>query len=131
MSEALFQSNRWSFRLMVVVFAGAPLVAACARSSEEPEPTAFPALARYDAMVIPADNPMTPEKVELGRQLYYDTRLSGDGQRSCYSCHLPENGLTDGQPVAVGAFDRQLTRSSPTMWNIGYHTAWYWDGRAT
>lgn len=81
-------------------------------------------------MAIPSDNPMTPAKVELGKQLYYDTRLSGDGQRSCYSCHLSENGLTDGRPLAIGAFDRTLSRSSPTLWNVGYHTAWYWDGRA-
>jgi len=131
MSKTLFQSNRWAVWLLFVALGSAALVAACARTAEEPEPVAFPALARYDAMVIPADNLMTPEKVELGRQLYYDTRLSGDGQRSCYSCHLAENGLTDGRPLAVGAFDRTLTRSSPTMWNIGYHSAWYWDGRAT
>jgi cytochrome c peroxidase len=73
---------------------------------------------------------MTAEKVELGKSLYYDTRLSGDGERSCYSCHVEENGLTDGRPLAVGAFDRTLTRSAPTMWNVGYHSAWYWDGRA-
>lgn len=134
MTEAVMsgiRSGKWTSVGLVALLLIAPFVAACARTAEEPEPVAFPALARYDAMAIPADNPMTPDKVELGRQLYYDTRLSGDGQRSCYSCHLAENGLTDGRPLAVGAFDRTLTRSSPTMWNIGYHTAWYWDGRAT
>jgi cytochrome c peroxidase len=126
-----FWSSRWTMRVLVALAMTAPFVAACGRSSEEaPPPATFPALALYQPMAIPADNPMTPEKVELGRQLYYDTRLSGDGQRSCYSCHLAENGLTDGRPVAIGAFDRPLTRSSPTMWNIGYHAAWYWDGRA-
>jgi cytochrome c peroxidase len=126
----VFGSNRWVVRVSVALLAAAPFAAACARESGEPAPS-FPALSRYQPMTIPADNPMTVEKVELGRQLYYDARLSGDGVRSCYSCHLPENGLTDGRPVAVGAFDRPLTRSSPTMWNIGYHAAWYWDGRAT
>jgi cytochrome c peroxidase len=107
------------------------VVAGCGPAADDAEaPVAFPALDRYAAMVIPDDNPMTAEKVELGRQLYYDTRLSGDGERSCYSCHVEENGLTDGRPLAVGAFDRTLTRSTPTMWNIGYHSAWYWDGRA-
>lgn len=85
---------------------------------------------RYEAMAIPADNPLTPEKAALGWQLYYDSRLSGDGSRSCYSCHVCEKGLTDGLPVAIGAFDKQLTRSSPTMWNVGYHENLYWDGRA-
>jgi len=127
-----FWSSRWTRCACVALLACGPLIAACARADEEmpEESPTFPALARYEAMSIPADNPMTADKVELGQQLYYDTRLSGDGQRSCYSCHLPEHGLTDGRPLAIGAFDRTLTRSSPTMWNIGYHSAWYWDGRA-
>jgi cytochrome c peroxidase len=101
-------------------------------TSEEPEPEAatFPQLEGYAEMEIPADNPMTAEKVALGKQLYYDQRLSGDGNRSCYGCHLKEHGLTDGKPVAIGAFDKTLTRSSPTLWNIGYHSELYWDGRS-
>jgi cytochrome c peroxidase len=87
-------------------------------------------LPTYEPMPIPDDNPMSPEKAALGRQLYYDQRLSGDGVRSCYSCHLCEKGLTDGRSKAIGAFDKQLTRSSPTLWNIGYHSEFYWDGRA-
>jgi cytochrome c peroxidase len=94
------------------------------------EAPAWPEIAGYAAMNVPADNPMTAEKVALGKQLYYDQRLSGDGARSCYGCHLKENGLTDGKPVAIGAFDKPLTRSSPTMWNVGYYPALYWDGRA-
>src|SRR5512134_2553080 len=78
-----------------------------------------PQLTTYEAMAIPADNPMTPEKVALGRQLFFDERLSGDGSRSCYSCHVCEKGLTDGLPTSIGAMDKKLTRSSPTLWNIG------------
>ena len=81
-------------------------------------------------MEIPADNPLTPEKVALGRQLFFDERLSGDGTRSCYSCHVCEKGLTDGLARAVGSFNKQLARSSPTLWNIGYHKEFYWDGRS-
>ena len=95
----------------------------------EPEP-AWPQFPSYEAMRTPADNPMTVAKVELGKQLYYDPRLSGDGERSCYGCHLQEHGLTDGKPLAVGAFDRTLTRSAPTMWNVGYYGELYWDGRS-
>src|SRR5215510_2321481 len=84
----------------------------------------------YEAMTIPADNPMTPEKVALGRQLFFDERLSVDGSKSCYSCHVCEKGLTDGLPKAIGAGNKQLTRSSPTLWNIGYHKEFYWDGRS-
>src|ERR1041384_4966976 len=100
-------------------------------SEFKPDIQPLPAgLARYEAMEIPADNPMTPEKVALGRQLFFDKRLSGDGSRSCYSCHVCEHGLTDGLPKAIGAFNKQLTRSSPTLWNIGYHKMFYWDGRS-
>jgi cytochrome c peroxidase len=87
-------------------------------------------LAGYEAMPIPADNPMTPEKIALGRQLFFDERLSIDGSRSCYSCHVCEHGLTDGLPKTVGADNKPLTRNSPTLWNIGYHKGFYWDGRS-
>jgi cytochrome c peroxidase len=81
-------------------------------------------------MPIPPDNPMTPEKIALGRQLFFDERLSADGSKSCYSCHVCEHGLTDGLPKAIGAGNKQLPRSSPTLWNIGYHQEFYWDGRS-
>lgn len=89
-----------------------------------------PQLTTYEAMPIPADNPLSPEKVALGRQLFFDERLSVDGSKSCYSCHVCEHGLTDGLPKAIGAGNKQLPRSSPTLWNIGYHTEFYWDGRS-
>lgn len=89
-----------------------------------------PQLTSYEAMAVPADNPLTPEKVALGRQLFFDERLSVDGTRSCYACHVCEKGLTDGLPKAVGALNKTLTRSSPTLWNIGYNKEYYWDGRS-
>ena len=115
---------------------GALLVHGCNRQRSvsgafKPEILPLPAqLSTYEAMPIPADNPLTPEKVALGRQLFFDERLSGDGTRSCYSCHVCEKGLTDGLAKAVGAFNKQLPRSSPTLWNIGYHKEFYWDGRS-
>jgi cytochrome c peroxidase len=99
--------------------------------AEAPAETWPPALPGYAAMTVPADNAMTQEKVELGKMLYYDKRLSGDGNRSCYGCHLEENGLATADPLAIGAFDKTLTRNVPTMWNVGYLDKWYWDGRAT
>ena len=113
------------------------LLLACGRNTTPisgtftPELQPLPAgLAGYEAMTIPADNPMTQEKVALGRQLFFDERLSIDGSRSCYSCHVCEHGLTDGLPKAIGAGNKQLPRSSPTLWNIGYHKEFYWDGRS-
>ncbi len=112
-------------------------VAAAAAQDFVPEPLQLPSdpkayapIASYEAMVVPADNPITVEKATLGWQLFFDPRLSGDGKLSCYSCHLNEKGLTDGVALGKGAFDKPLTRSAPTLWNIGYHAEWYWDGRA-
>jgi cytochrome c peroxidase len=113
------------------------LISGCRTNTREaaggfaPDIQPLPAqLSTYEPMSIPADNPMTPEKVALGRQLFFDERLSSDGSRSCYSCHVCEMGLTDGLPKAIGAGNKPLTRSSPTLWNIGYHKEFYWDGRS-
>ena len=95
-----------------------------------PEAAWPPQLPGYAEMDIPSDNPMTDEKVALGKMLYYDKRLSGDGKRSCYGCHVKEHGLATDDQLAIGAFDKTLTRNVPTMWNVGYHDKWYWDGRA-
>lgn len=120
--------------LVIGLFATACiLLISCQRQPLGFQPEILPIpqqLVTYEPMPIPADNPMTPEKVALGRQLFFDERLSGDGSRSCYSCHLCEKGLTDGLAKAVGAFGKQLPRSSPTLWNIGYHKEFYWDGRS-
>lgn len=94
------------------------------------DPSEYAPIEKWAAMDIPKENPMTAQKAALGRQLYFDKRLSGDGQFACYSCHVNEHGLTDGKALNVAPFGKKLTRSSPTMWNIGYQPEWYWDGRA-
>jgi len=125
------------FLAVILLVIAATLIAGCNKNATEtaggftPEILPLPeALKSYEPMSIPQDNPMTPEKVALGRQLFFDERLSVDGTRSCYSCHVCEHGLTDGLPKAIGAGNKQLTRSSPTLWNIGYHKEFYWDGRS-
>ncbi|HEY5402902.1 MAG TPA: cytochrome c peroxidase [Pyrinomonadaceae bacterium] len=125
------------FLAVILLAIAATLIAGCNKNATEtaggftPEILPLPeALKSYEPMSIPQDNPMTPEKVALGRQLFFDERLSVDGTRSCYSCHVCEHGLTDGLPKAIGAGNKQLTRSSPTLWNIGYHKEFYWDGRS-
>jgi len=79
---------------------------------------------------VPAANPMTDAKVALGHQLFFDARLSVDGSRSCYSCHMNENGNGGAEPIAVGAANRQLTRHSPVIWNVAFMPRFYWDGRS-
>jgi len=84
-----------------------------------------------EAPAVPDDNPMTAEKIALGHALFMDKRLSGDGSRSCYSCHQNELGNADGRKTALGAGDKPLTRNTPTIWNVAYHqNGLYWDGRA-
>lgn len=84
-----------------------------------------------DALLpAPDDNPLTREKIALGRKLFFDTRLSSDGTISCSSCHDPERAFTDGRPVAVGAGKQQGARNSPTLVNRGYGKLHFLDGRA-
>lgn len=106
------------------------LIALCAASAALAFGQQFPEVPNYEPMKVPADNPMTVAKVELGKQLYYDKRLSGDGSHACYSCHLKEKGLTMGVALGTGPYGAKLTRSAPTMWNVGYLENIYWDGRA-
>ena len=76
----------------------------------------WPSVPGYADMNYPADNPMTKEKVELGKQLYFDKRLSADGSKSCYSCHVKEKGLTDGLPTAIGAYEAKLQFTMAGEW---------------
>ena len=79
---------------------------------------------------VPADNPLTPEKVELGKQLYFDPRLSCDDTVSCASCHDPKKGWSNGTPFATGVRSQVGGRSAPTIINAAYSELQFWDGRA-
>lgn len=79
---------------------------------------------------IPKDNPLSVEKVALGRALYFDKRLSIDGTVSCASCHDPALAFTDAKVIAVGGHDRRGTRNAPTILNAVFNESFFWDGRA-
>src|SRR5438309_9703904 len=81
-------------------------------------------------IIWPADNPYSPQKAELGRLLYFDTRLSADGALSCASCHDPKLAFTDGAAVSTGIKGQRGNRSAPTVINRAYSLAQFWDGRA-
>jgi cytochrome c peroxidase len=94
-----------------------------ARPSQQPQP-------QLPALELPED-PKRAEKIALGHVLFFDQRLSGANDRSCYSCHQNEHGNGGKDPLAIGSGDKQLTRHSPVIWNVGYwKNAFYWDGRA-
>ncbi|MEC9093509.1 MAG: cytochrome c peroxidase [Planctomycetota bacterium] len=82
------------------------------------------------SMKIPRDNPMTADKVHLGKQLYFDKRLSIDNTVSCASCHDPAKGWSNGTAFATGVKGQQGGRSAPTIINSGYQFFQFWDGRA-
>ena len=80
---------------------------------------------------VPKDNPLTKGKVELGRLLFFDKRLSANNTIACASCHIPALAFTDGQPVSTGIHHLQGGRSAPTAINRGFSAAQFWDGRAS
>jgi cytochrome c peroxidase len=77
----------------------------------------------------PEDNQPSPARIALGKQLFFDPRLSGDGNMSCATCHNPSLGWSDGQPTARGVKSTALGRASPTIYNTAYNTVQMWDGR--
>ena len=91
---------------------------------------AFGAEPSLPPMPIPADNPQTDAKVKLGRQLYFDPRLSADGKISCATCHAPKNGWAGHDPTDTGIGGRVGNRNSGTIVNSGYMKYQFWDGRA-
>jgi cytochrome c peroxidase len=108
-------------------------IAACARQpapapASEPVPAPFvwqlpPGL---PTPIVPAANPMTAAKIELGRRLFYDTRLSGSGTFSCGTCHQQSRAFTDGRARAIGSTGTLHARSTMSLTNVAYNTSYGW-----
>jgi len=79
---------------------------------------------------VPSDNPMTAEKVELGKMLYFDPRLSSNGTVSCFTCHNVMEGGDDHRPTSIGVHGQAGGRNAPTVWNAAFLSTQFWDGRA-
>lgn len=79
---------------------------------------------------VPKDNPTTKAKVELGKKLYFDPRLSITGTVSCNSCHNVMSNGTDSRPTSMGVHGKTGDRNAPTVWNAAFLSAQFWDGRA-
>jgi len=82
-------------------------------------------------MPIPVDNPTTVEGVELGRKIFYDTRLSGDNTQACASCHMQEFSFSDSAQFSLGITGQLGGRQAPVLQNLGWSTTLFWDGRAS
>lgn len=112
-----------------------PSTAAAVSSNEStvaatavPPPTNL--LYQFPPMPKALENPLTPQKVELGRQLFFDPVLSVNNEMSCATCHQPEMGFSDGRPVSEARADIP-GRNVSTLWNSGYNQYLLWDGRET
>lgn len=82
-----------------------------------------------EPMAVPAPAASSPALAELGRKLFFDTRLSADGKTSCASCHQPDKAFQDGLAKARGAFGQVGTRNTPSLLHVGLQQTLFWDGR--
>ncbi len=73
----------------------------------------------------------TPQQIDLGRYLFFDPVLSGDGTVACASCHQPDKGFGDGLPRSRGIGGQEVSRAAPSLWNAAFLNRFFWDARAT
>jgi cytochrome c peroxidase len=83
----------------------------------------------FKSVPVPKENPQTPEKIELGKKLFFDRRLSGDGTMSCATCHMPDLAFTDGQDISLSYPTTKNWRNSPTLINVAFYKYLFHDGR--
>lgn len=115
-----------NFWIGAALCAAAPVIFLTAQT----KPAAFAAPKGLPPILWPKDNPYTPEKAELGRLLYFETRISADGTLSCASCHHPSKAFTDQAAVSTGIKGQKGGVSAPTVINRAFGMLQFWDGRA-
>lgn len=115
--------------LATVLSAGLTAAAADAPSRESLQPL-IEKYQRPDSVPHPADNAPSPDRIELGRRLFFDPRLSGSNWISCGTCHNPGLAWGDGLPKGIGHGMQQLGRRTPTVLNTAWASSLFWDGRA-
>jgi len=122
------RAGRLMSGLLLVPFLVAVVAVAC-RASGESRADKLSATDVLGPLPVPLGNPQTPEKVALGKQLFFDPRLSVNGQLSCSSCHLAEKGLSDGLARPRDHKGEEGGRNSSSLWNAAYEDFPSWDGR--
>ncbi len=106
------------------------LLPALVWSSEPPERVTFEPRALPARVPAPEENPTTAAKVALGKQLFFDPRLSGNNKMSCATCHPPEKAFGDGVERPQGSHGQLLPRNTQGLLNVGFNESFFWDGRA-
>jgi len=114
--------------LLIALLAGAMFVPSPLFSAE---PSAPAALAPLPPPPSPPENPTTPEKVELGKKLFFDRRLSGDGTMSCAACHDPGSGFADALPISLSYPTTRNWRNAPGLVNAAWRKTLFRDGRSS
>ena len=123
----LLQSTSAWIRQVLTLALTSAFCASSASALASPQPTfVWPIPAWMAPPPVPADNPMTPEKVELGRHLFYDARLSADNTVACVSCHVQDRAFTDNRPLAIGINNEIGIRNAPSLANVGYFPFLTW-----
>lgn len=107
------------------------LIGACSGENGLPdpeEPPLVPLPAGFPKLPVPADNQLTIERIQLGKKLFFDKRLSSTSEVACASCHLQEHAFADPFKVSAGVHGRTGTRNAPMLANLAYNTSFFWDG---
>ena len=107
-------------------FVIAMLVGGCTAEPAAPEAFAWELPRGFQAPIVPDDNPMSLDKVELGRHLFYDARLSANGTQACVSCHRQELAFTDGAATSLGSTGERGKHSAMSLANVGYSSTLTW-----
>ena len=119
-------------KYLLLIFISVAIFLSCKKDKvgHVPTPYVLDIPSHFPDMIIPEDNPMTVEGVELGRKLFYEKKLSGDNTISCAACHSPENSFTDPNQFSVGIDGISGNRNSMALINLGWQNFFFWDGRA-
>lgn len=135
LAAALAKNLAGAFQVRSVHSAGAsPLARAALRPLHLPvkfTPYPFQMSASFPRPDLPADNPLTVERVALGRALFFDKELSVNRGQSCAGCHDPQKAFTDGRALSVGAEGRAGQRNAMALFNLAWKRSFFWDGRAS
>ena len=116
------------FRSFLLLLLLGAVISGCSETHGSLNPSDTRTPEGFPEMHEPSDNPTTSAKVELGRHLFYDKRLSRDFTTSCASCHPQGNGFSDPDRVSTGVEGRTGTRNAPSLTNVGYNTSLLWEG---
>lgn len=129
MTAALF-GRRGHLALAFMATLAAPLAAAGCESDPAPDPWEWDLPRGFPTPSVPDDNPMSAAKVELGRHLFHDRRLSGNETQACASCHLQERAFTEPLTVSVGSTGESHFRNAMSLTNVAYNATQNWASPA-